>query len=47
LLREAYVNARYSAHYAITVEELDWLGAHVAELQALVETVCTRRLSEA
>lgn len=46
LLREAYVNARYSPHYAITAEELHWLGDHVAELQTLVETVCKRRLAE-
>ncbi len=44
LLRQAYVNARYSPHYEISADELTWLGAHVAELQALVETVCRARL---
>jgi predicted nucleotidyltransferase/HEPN domain-containing protein len=44
LLRQAYVNARYSPHYAITDEELRWLGEHVAILQELVRTVCERRL---
>lgn len=44
LLRQAYVNARYSPHYEITAEELAWLGEHVAELQALVEQVCKERL---
>ncbi len=44
LLRLAYVNARYSDHYAITDEELAWAGEHVAKLQALVEAACTGRL---
>ena len=44
LLRQAYVNARYSSHYEISGDELTWLGAHVAELQTLVETVCRARL---
>ena len=45
LLRQAYVNARYSRHYEITSEELAWLGTHVAELQTLVEAVCQKRLA--
>ena len=45
LLRQAYVNARYSPHYEITPEELTWLGKHVAELQTLVEAVCQKRLA--
>jgi len=45
LLRQAYVNARYSPHYAVTAEELDWLGAHVAQLQTLVKDVCEERLA--
>ena len=45
LLRQAYVNARYSPHYEIRDDELRWLGEHVAELQALVRTVCERRLA--
>jgi predicted nucleotidyltransferase len=45
LLRQAYVNARYSPHYEITPEELAWLGTHVAELQTLVEAVCQKRLA--
>lgn len=45
LLRQAYVNARYSPHYKVTAEELDWLGEHVARLQALVQDVCQRRLA--
>ena len=45
LLREAYVNARYSPHYEIRPEELSWLGEHVAELRLLVERVCIERLA--
>ncbi|MEG3147528.1 HEPN domain-containing protein [Sphingomonas sp. RT2P30] len=47
LLRLAYVNARYSPHYKVSDEELTWLGNHVAELQALVKSVCEQRLAEA
>ena len=45
LLRQAYVNARYSPHYTITAEELAWLSERVAVLQTLVEKVCRERLS--
>ena len=44
LLRQAYINARYSPHYEISGEELAWLGERVTALQALVETVCRERL---
>ena len=40
LLRQAYVNARYSPQYAITNEELEWLGGQVSKLQKLVARVC-------
>lgn len=46
LLREAYVNARYSPHYAITAEELAWIGERVARLENLVRHVCERRLAD-
>lgn len=46
LLRQAYVNARYSPHYAITDEELAWLGERVTILLALVEEVCRCHLSD-
>ncbi|QUD87515.1 HEPN domain-containing protein [Phenylobacterium montanum] len=44
LLRRAYVDARYSPHYRISKEELDWLGERVALLQGAVRTVCQDRL---
>lgn len=46
LLRRAYVEARYSAHYEITAEELAWLSARVSHLQQLVAEVCEDRLTE-
>ena len=45
LLRQAYVNARYSPHYKITAEELAWLGERVAILRDLVRAVCLERLA--
>lgn len=44
LLRQAYVNARYSPHYKVSDEELAWLGERVALLQTLVQEACERRL---
>lgn len=46
LLRQAYVNARYSPHYKISDEELAWLGERVAILQDLVRHVCKHRLEQ-
>jgi len=46
LLRQAYVNARYSPHYKISDEELTWLTERVAVLQHLVERVCRDRLDQ-
>jgi predicted nucleotidyltransferase/HEPN domain-containing protein len=44
LLRQAYVNARYSPHYAISDEELRWLDAHIEVLKGLVEDVCREHI---
>lgn len=46
LLREAYVKARYSRHYRITTQELDWLGERISLLQEIVREVCTARIEE-
>ncbi len=43
-LKEAYVKARYSKHYRITKDELDWLGEQVEELGRVVHEVCSERL---
>jgi uncharacterized protein len=39
-LKRAYVEARYSEHYVITGEELDWLADQVSGLKSLVEATC-------
>jgi hypothetical protein len=45
-LDRAYVDARYSAHYEITKEELVWLVAHITQLQEIVAAICAERLSQ-
>jgi predicted nucleotidyltransferase/HEPN domain-containing protein len=45
LLRQAYVNARYSPHYKITPAELEWLAERVELLQRLVREACEKRLA--
>ena len=45
LLRRAYVEARFSTHYAITQEELAWLLEHVVDLQRRVERSCQEYLT--
>jgi predicted nucleotidyltransferase/HEPN domain-containing protein len=44
LLRRAYVDARYSPHFAISSEELAWLAERIAILQDLVKAACEDRL---
>ncbi len=46
LLRAAYVKARYSPHYTITNNELDWLFSRVSVLRDSVQQVCEARLAE-
>jgi predicted nucleotidyltransferase/HEPN domain-containing protein len=43
-LKDAYVKARYSKHYRISVEELAWLSACVDELGRVVQTICEERI---
>ncbi|QYO62377.1 M1 family aminopeptidase [Leptolyngbya sp. 7M] len=45
-LKEAYVKARYSKHYRISKEELEWLGSQVEELGRVVHEVCSQRIEE-
>jgi predicted nucleotidyltransferase/HEPN domain-containing protein len=44
LLRRAYVDARYSQHYRVSGEELDWMEERLRVLQELVERSCALRL---
>jgi len=46
ILKRAYVEARYSPHFAITTEQLDWLEAGARRLHGLVEQACQERLAE-
>ena len=45
LLRAAYVKARYSRHYQITPEELDWIMGRVEVLRDLVQEICEARIA--
>jgi len=44
LLKNAYVDARYSEHYEITQEELSWLVERVVCLQQLTEKFCKEKI---
>jgi uncharacterized protein len=45
-LKDAYVKARYSKHYRVTKEELEWLGAQVEELGRVVHIICSDRIEK-
>lgn len=45
-LKRAYVEARYSASYAITTDDLDALAGSVTRLRGIVDQVCRERLGE-
>jgi len=44
LLRRAYVEARYSSHYKISKEELEWLFERIKDLQNRVKEICEAHL---
>lgn len=44
LIRRAYVEARYSDHYQISNDHLDWLEGRVVVLQETVTAICLERL---
>ena len=46
LLKRGYVDARYSEHYAITNEELGWLGERAEILRALVGKRSRSKIAE-
>ncbi len=46
LLRQAYVNARYSPHYKITLVELEWLANRVDMLRQIVQDACRDHLEK-
>jgi predicted nucleotidyltransferase/HEPN domain-containing protein len=45
-LKDAYVKARYSKHYRITLEELNWLSERIEALGRVVHDICVARVSE-
>lgn len=45
-LKEAYVKARYSRHYSITLKEIEWLEDQVEELGSTVRDVCVARIEQ-
>jgi predicted nucleotidyltransferase/HEPN domain-containing protein len=45
-LKDAYVKARYSKHYRVTKEELEWLGLRVEDLGRVVHEVCSERIEK-
>ncbi|QJU57391.1 HEPN domain-containing protein [Sphingomonas sp. AP4-R1] len=45
-LKRAYVEARYSANYEITADDLDALAASIATLRDIVAALCAERLEQ-
>ncbi len=43
LLRVAYVDARYSDHFKINVDELNWISERIDHLKQLVNEICHER----
>jgi hypothetical protein len=43
-LKDAYVKARYSKHYRVSLEQLTWLAEQIEELGRVVHSVCSERL---
>ena len=39
-LKRAYIDARYSEHYAIAEEELNWLAEEVRQLKSAIQLIC-------
>lgn len=43
-LKDAYVKARYSKHYRVSAEELEWLAERIEALGQVVHAVCYERI---
>ena len=39
-LKRAYIDSRYSKHYKITQEELEWLAVEVEKLKTAIQSIC-------
>jgi HEPN domain-containing protein/predicted nucleotidyltransferase len=44
-LKRAYIDARYSEHYAITQDELGWLANEVDQLKSTIKILCGNHIS--
>ena len=45
-LKDAYVKARYSKHYQIDLEELNWLAERVEILGRMTHSICTAHVAK-
>ncbi len=45
-LKRAYIESRYSEHYVITEEELNWLAEQVEALKVLTKACCKAKMAE-
>ncbi|WP_334184820.1 HEPN domain-containing protein [Novosphingobium sp.] len=45
-LKDAYVKGRYSKHFTIDNEELEWLASRIEELGQAVHKVCAEKIAE-
>ena len=43
-LKRAYIDSRYSKHYKITQEELEWLASEVERLKIATQSVCNTHI---
>lgn len=44
-LKRAYIDARYSEHYEITSEELNWLSSEAEKLHSAVKSICDAHIA--
>lgn len=44
-LKDAYIKARYSKHYQIEADDLDWLVERVEVLTSIVASICQERIA--
>jgi len=44
LLKKSYIEARYSEHYSITAEELEWLAGETEKLKGVTKGLCEARI---
>ena len=44
-LKDAYVKARYSRHYQISLEELNWLAERIEPLGRKTHEICLKHIT--